>query len=69
MSIVDYVNQIRVQKAIGLLDTTDLKINDIAASVGFSNTNYFIQIFKKTQGVTPGQYKTQDKESQSRTVL
>ncbi len=59
MSIVDYVNQVRIQKALELLDNTDLKIHDIAASVGFSNTNYFIQIFKKSQGKTPGQYKMQ----------
>ena len=55
--IVDYVNQIRIEKAAEMLRETNLKISDIAYKVGFNNTNYFNKIFKKVKKITPGRYK------------
>ena len=42
-----------------LLAETDLPINEIAARVGYDNTNSFTNIFKKYKGTTPGQYRKQ----------
>jgi hypothetical protein len=40
-----------------LLRTTDLDITDIAFRVGFNDSSYFIQAFKKKNGMTPKQYR------------
>lgn len=61
MGIVDYVNQVRIEKAVELLETTEIKVSDIANIVGYNNTNYFIKIFKKNKNVTPGKYKEKSK--------
>ena len=57
MGIVDYVNQVRIERAAEMLQNPDLKISEIAYKVGFNNTNYFNKIFKKVKKMTPGKYK------------
>ncbi|MDL2234223.1 AraC family transcriptional regulator [Ruminococcaceae bacterium OttesenSCG-928-L11] len=56
-SFVNYVNQIRIEKAVALVEQTDSKVYEIAEAVGFHNTHYFIKIFKSFTGQTPGQMK------------
>lgn len=56
-SVGDYINQIRVDKALKLLEKTDMPINEVAASIGFSCCNYFYTIFKKVTGITPTNYR------------
>lgn len=57
MSMVDYVNALRIQKAVEYLQQTDKKVFEIAEEVGYNNTQYFIKLFKQATGMTPGQYK------------
>lgn len=45
-----------MEKAKELLRDTDLKVNEIAAEVGYQ-PSYLIRVFKKNTGVTPGQYR------------
>lgn len=59
LSMVDYINQVRINKAVELLNQTDMKVFEIAERVGFNNTHYFIKMFKKLMNMTPGQYKEQ----------
>lgn len=56
MNFIDYVTQYRMDKARELLRDTDMKINEIAESVGYQ-PSYFIRLFKKAEGLTPGQYR------------
>lgn len=56
-SFVDYVNQVRVDKAKELLVKTDKKTYQIAQAVGYENAKYFFRIFKKLEGETPEQYR------------
>lgn len=56
MNFIDYVTQYRMNKARELLRNTDMKINEIAESVGYQPA-YFIRLFKKAEGLTPGQYR------------
>lgn len=56
-TFTDYTARARFEKAKMLLATTDFKINDIAAKVGFADSNYFSIAFKKYQGMTPSDYK------------
>jgi AraC family transcriptional regulator of adaptative response / methylphosphotriester-DNA alkyltransferase methyltransferase len=53
----EYVQQIRLVKAIYLLETSGLSISDIGLTVGFSSTPYFITLFKKKLGYTPSGYR------------
>lgn len=54
---MDYLNQIRVQKAVDLLLTTSETIMEIAMKVGFTDSNYFSRIFKKYRDVTPREFR------------
>jgi two-component system, response regulator YesN len=56
-SFTNYINKIRIEKAKELLLSSTLKTVDIAKKVGYSNTNYFSTIFKKTTGFTPSEFK------------
>lgn len=53
----EYVQQVRLEKAIYQLETTELSISDIGLAVGFSSTPYFITLFKKRLGETPSAYR------------
>lgn len=55
--ILDRLYRVRIQSAKSLMRTTGLKIQNIAVSVGFIDSNAFIRIFKKYEGITPGVYK------------
>ena len=56
-TFVECLNNIRVEKAIELLENTDYKIKDISGMVGFRNQTYFITTFKSIKGMTPNNYK------------
>lgn len=45
------IKRMRLEKAKTLLRTTDMKVSDIAAAVGFSDYNYFLREFKRAFGV------------------
>ncbi|WP_458122637.1 AraC family transcriptional regulator [Paenibacillus sp. Z3-2] len=55
-NFVDYVMELRLERGRELLCTTDLKVNEIAESVGY-HPSYFIRLFRKQKGMTPGQYR------------
>lgn len=54
---VEYVTDIRIEKAKRLLADTETAIQDIAVAVGYTNSLTFIRVFKKHTGITPGQYR------------
>lgn len=54
----DFLNRIRISKAIHLLNTTPMKTVRIAESVGFTNSSYFFTVFKKITGKSPSDYRT-----------
>jgi AraC-like DNA-binding protein len=58
----DYFNHVRVSKAENLLATTDFSITDIALTVGFSTSSYFIQQFKHYKTMTPRQFRSNFKD-------
>ncbi|NNK76337.1 MAG: helix-turn-helix domain-containing protein, partial [Maribacter sp.] len=53
ISVSDYINNFRLEKAKGLLENTSLSISEIAYSIGFSTPNYFSTAFKNKHGVSP----------------
>ncbi len=48
----DYLNKIRISRAIQLLENTTWKTAAIAEAVGFANISYFLQSLKRLQGKT-----------------
>ena len=58
LSISQYVNLLRIKKAKRLLINTNLSISEIAYMTGFSEANYFTNIFKKFfEGMSPKEYR------------
>lgn len=57
MTIIEYIQNYRIQKAKELLDGTYLSIKDIAKEVGLEESAKLIRTFKKIEGITPGTYR------------
>ncbi|MBP1963249.1 response regulator [Paenibacillus aceris] len=53
----EFLNQLRMNKAMELLRISDLKSYEVAEKVGFKNAHYFSLCFKKYTGVSPSEYK------------
>lgn len=60
LSPINYAINKRIQEAKNLLATTNYSIRDIASIVGFSNSSYFSQMFKKVAGTTPKNYRLEN---------
>ncbi len=54
---MEYVREIRLTTAARTLLVSDKSINDVAYSVGYEDTNYFIREFKSAFGFTPNRYR------------
>ena len=57
VNFIDYLTNIRIDKAKELLLGTDCSMKEICAMIGYSDPNYFSRAFKKNVGVTPTEYK------------
>lgn len=57
ISVFDYIQKIRIEKACELLSGSSDKITDIAYSVGYSNYRFFNKTFKKVMGITAVEYR------------
>jgi len=51
----DYIREVRLKLAYGLLSNKNFNINEVAFKSGFSSTSYFITCFRKYYGKTPGE--------------
>lgn len=56
-SLIEYVTKKRIEESIKLLNTTDLKVYEVAEKVGFRDSHYFSICFKKQVGVTVKEYR------------
>lgn len=55
----------KLDRAQKLLQTTDMKLDDICDSVGYSDTTQFIRDYKKRYAITPAKYRKQFLQEQS----
>lgn len=63
VTISQYVEQIKLERAKEMLRTSDKKVSEIAEILRYANSTAFIEMFKKYEGVTPGVYgESSDKE-------
>ena len=57
VNFLAYLTNIRMEQAKKLLLATPLSIAEIAAQSGYADYRVFTKVFKKTEGVTPSQYR------------
>lgn len=57
VSIPNYINTFRIGKAQDYLKNTNMKIYEIAHTLGYNSVSYFNTAFRKVTGVTPAQYR------------
>lgn len=55
--LVKYITNYRMEQAKYFLETSNMKIGDVAAHVGYLNTSYFISLFRTKEGCSPQQYR------------
>ncbi len=61
MTFIEYLTDIRMEKAKDYLRCSSKKISEIGFLVGYLDSHYFSYIFKKTQNCTPSEYRLQGK--------
>ena len=61
---IQYIKQLRIEKAAELLESTNEKIVDIAVACGFQDMSYFSKTFRQMQGCTPRQYREAAKKKE-----
>lgn len=61
MTFIEYLTEIRMEKAKEYLRCSGRKITEIGYLVGYLDSHYFSYIFKKTQNCTPSEYRLQGK--------
>lgn len=54
---VEFVREIRLKRAIQLMESDDYTISQVAYMTGFRAPKYFSKVFKKATGLTPSEYK------------
>jgi len=56
-TINSYILDLRIRRAKLMLESSSMNINEIADSLGFSSSSYFIKTFRKIIGITPQEYR------------
>lgn len=57
VTVNNYIRELRFEKARQLLESTDMKLIDVAIEVGYSDIQALNKLFKKNLGVTPTEYR------------
>ena len=57
ISLHQYLLNVRIRNALLLIETTDMPISEIGVQVGFNDSSYFSQYFKKCTGHSPKEFR------------
>ena len=57
LNLFEYINRIRIERACRLLKQTRKTVLEIAYQVGYNNISFFNRYFRKTLGMSPGEYR------------
>lgn len=60
-SINSCLNKARMEKALSILKNHDAPIEQVAGLCGYSRAGYFVKVFKKFYGTTPGTFRNREK--------
>ena len=58
-----YLTDCRMKEAKHLLRNSNMTIQQIGEAIGYNNSKYFMNLFKKRVGVTPGNYRLNNKSN------
>lgn len=58
---VDFVREVRIKRAVQLIDSGEYNFSQVAYMTGFNDPKYFSKCFKKVIGITPSEYKEKKK--------
>ena len=61
-TLTTFIHHVLIEKAKNLLTHSDYSLGEISTYLNFSSQSYFISIFKKYTGLTPGQYRKQHRQ-------
>lgn len=61
-TLIDYINRLRIEKAMALLEGTTDSILQISELVGFEQQSYFTRKFKEIVGISPSMYRKQNQK-------
>lgn len=62
-SPISYFNQLKIQYACKLLDTTNIRINQVCYKIGIDDCYYFSRLFCKIMGQSPSAYRKQNRDN------
>ena len=54
---IDYINRLRIDRACYEMSVNKLNVTEAVYECGFNEISYFLKIFKKYKGITPGEYR------------
>lgn len=57
LSITDYIQRLRIEKACEMLEKTNYTVGEIMGMVGYNDSKSFYKVFKRCVKLTPGEYK------------
>ena len=69
ISPINYLINKRIDESKNLLSTTNYSIRDISSIVGFSNSSYFSQMFKKITGISPKDFRSNNSKNKTENKL
>jgi transcriptional regulator GlxA family with amidase domain len=56
-SLIDYIQNLRIEKAKQLLESTELDTETVSETCGYADVSFFRRLFKRLCGVTPAHYR------------
>lgn len=57
LTFIEFVQNLRIEESKRLLETSDLGVDDIGATVGYEDHSFFRRLFKRLTGLTPAAYR------------
>lgn len=57
LTLIDYVQNLRIEAAKQLLETSDRAVDEISYEVGYEDASFFRRLFRRRTGVAPAQYR------------
>lgn len=57
VTLIDYLQDVRIEEAKRLLETTKLAAEEISVEVGYQDASFFRRLFSRRTGLTPSGYR------------
>ena len=57
LALIDYVQNLRIEEAKALLESSDTAVDEISWNVGYEDASFFRRLFRRRTGIAPAQYR------------